>query len=163
MTCTELTLSVLIMLQPWYQDADMSIDERTDLYRPVAETICRVAKNRSEQAWLMAQAYSESKLAKYVIEGNCASGPPGARCDEGLATSVWQTHRHCVGAWKAGPPEQRRDAAARCAIRTARHGVTVCGIRGAFGFQSGRRICNGSWIERRVRLYRFVLARLEAK
>jgi hypothetical protein len=86
--------------------------------------------------------------------------PAGSRCDEGRATGVYQVHGHCRNAWTAPTHDERLDAGARCAVRGARHGSTVCGIRGAFGFQTGTRVCSGNWIEPRVRLYRLILGRM---
>jgi hypothetical protein len=163
LTCPVVLLRVLLSLAVWHQDADLSPDARSALYRPVAEAICRVSRTTQEQAWLAAQAYSETTLAAYVIEGRCADGPPGIRCDEGRATTEWQVHRFCIAAWTAPTLDERREAGARCALKTARRGLTVCGVAGAFGFQTGRRVCEAPWLEPRVRLYRWILSRIEAQ
>jgi len=166
LTCPIVLLRILLSLAVWHQDADLTPEARSALYAPVVATICRVARTPQEQAWLAAQAYAETRLAAYVIQGRCHAGPPGARCDEGRATTEWQAHGHCTAAWTAPTLDERRDAGARCALRTARHGLTVCGIEGAFGFQTGRPLCSGPWIERnavpRVRLYRWIFSRMEA-
>lgn len=165
MTCPIVLLRILLSLAVWHQDADLSREARSALYAPVVETICRVGRTPQEQAWLATQAYSETTLAKYVIEGRCADGPPGIRCDEGRATTEWQAHGHCTAAWTAPTLEERREAGAQCAIRTARHGLTVCGLLGSFGFQTGRPLCSGRWIERnavpRVQLYKWILSKMQ--
>jgi hypothetical protein len=164
MPCYAILLRILLALPVWHQDADLSPDARAELYRPVAASICRVGKTPQEQAWLAAQAYSETKLAKAVLEGRCADMPAGSRCDEGRATGVYQVHGHCRNAWTAPTHDERLDAGAKCALRTAKYGVTMCGLAGSFGFQTGRRVCAGDWIGPRVRLYRLILGRmLDAK
>jgi hypothetical protein len=158
--CFEALLAILLSLAVWNGDAALSPESRTVLYSPTIDAICRVGKTPQEQAWLAAQAYSETHLASYVLTERCSAGPVGSRCDAGLATGPWQLHLHCRDAWKATTYQERLDAGARCAVRGARHGSTVCGIRGAFGFQTGIRVCSGNWIEPRVRLYRLILGRM---
>lgn len=159
MTCIEIILTLFLSLPRWHQDTGTR-EARTELYRPTVETVCRVGTNNSERAWLASQAYSETKLARFVLEERCSEGPHGA-CDHGLATGPWQSHGP-VEAWQAATQAERFDAGARWALRHARHGFAVCGAAGSFGFQTGRKVCSGAWIAPRVSLYRLAFQRLEA-
>jgi hypothetical protein len=119
--------------------ADPAPEDRARLYRPVAVAISAVAKNRTEAAALVALAYAETRLARYVLDGYCAQGPVGARCDGGRARGAWQNWSHCKALWAV--PENhpsRHIEGARCAIRLLRAGRQQCGdLAGAFGVYAG--------------------------
>jgi hypothetical protein len=145
-TCAYLVLLALLRLAPWYQDVGDSFQARSELYYPVAVAICAVASNDTERAFLAWQAYQETRLARYVLEERCHDGPPGVRCDAGLATGPWQMHAWCTGAW-TGTQQARLEAGARHALRLARRCRTP---EGWFAAQSGRASCSAPWARQRV-------------
>jgi hypothetical protein len=111
-------LAAALSLSPYVGDKIDTPEQRSTLYRPVAEAIAEVAKTKSEASILVALAFHESGFARFVIEGRCAQGPPGQRCDGGKARGVFQLHEAaCREAWKLkdGSVESIR-AEARCAI-----------------------------------------------
>jgi hypothetical protein len=138
MTCIEIILAFWLSLPVWYGDRHETTEQRLALWTPVAETICRIATADADRARAATQAYFEgARLARYVIEGRCHDGPPGCRCDEGMAWGVWQVHRWCGRAWnKSLPTRERRDAALRCALQAGHSGLRSC--RGDQGWFSGQ-------------------------
>lgn len=112
-------------------------DQRAKLLRPVARAIATVAKNKTEAAALVAVAYSESALARYVVDGECHQGPAGARCDGGLSRGVFQIRSWCRALW-AGPEgaATRHLAGARCAVQRLRQGTRECFGKGYEGVMS---------------------------
>jgi hypothetical protein len=137
-TCIDIILAFWLALPGWYGDRHLTDAQRLDLWMPVAKTICRVAKTDTDRARAATQAYFEgSRLARYVIQGRCHQGPPGVRCDDGLAWGVWQVHRWCKRAWnKSLPVHERRDAALRCVLQAGRTGLRSCrGEQGWFSAQ----------------------------
>jgi hypothetical protein len=167
MICLEIILAFWITLPQWHLDhADRA--GRIELYTPVAASICRVARNDTERAWLATQAYAETKLARYVLEERCQDGPPGERCDAGRAIGPWQAHKanptaryqYCTEAWTAPTRAERYDAGARCALLVAR---TCRTPEGWFAAQSGRGRCKASWARKRVRMMWRMLAQIKGK
>jgi hypothetical protein len=157
--CISLILRAWLALPVWYQDTDLTQDQRADLYRPVAEAVCAVATTDTERAFLARQTYSETKLARYVLEDRCKDGPVGARCDSGLATGPWQSHRWCAGAWK-GTQAERFAAGARCALRLAR---SCREPEGWFAAQTGRAQCHAAWARRRLPLFWWMLEKVRPR
>jgi hypothetical protein len=153
-------LSAMLSLPQYVGDRGESLEQRTALYLPIAESIARVAKNDRQAALLIAQAHEDSKFARYVIEGRCSEGPPGVRCDEGRSYGVYQVSvRYC--------PDRDLDGQARCALKAAGGGVERCHGRGVtpihslfVGLAGGGRSCTWEGADQRVRTYRKVLAEL---
>lgn len=115
-------LAAALSLSQYVGDKVDTAEQRSTLYRPVAEAIAEASRTNVEASMLLALAYHESGLARFVIEGRCADGPPGQRCDGGKARGVFQLHAAaCPDAWKldAGSVESIH-AEARCAIRLLR-------------------------------------------
>ena len=91
-------------------------------------------------ARVVALGVSESHFARYVMDGRCADGPDGSRCDpnhrgEAQSLGPWQQRRRaCPAAWAAplGSVEQLR-AQARCADRLMRGAMRRCANRGVPG------------------------------
>jgi hypothetical protein len=159
MTCIEIILAFWLTLPQWHLD-DGTLAERAALYLPVAASVCRVARNDTERAFLATQAYAETKLAKLVILERCHEMPAGVRCDEGRATGPWQPHKWCSEAWTAPTRAERYDAGARCALLVAR---TCRTPEGWFAAQSGRGRCKASWARKRVRMMWRMLAQIKGK
>ncbi|HEX7671403.1 MAG TPA: hypothetical protein VF395_17540 [Polyangiaceae bacterium] len=115
-------LAAALSLSQYVGDKVDTPEGRETLYRPVAEAIAEVARTNVEASMLLALAFHESGLARFVIEGRCADGPPGQRCDGGRARGVFQLHESaCREAWKledGSVPSIRAEA--RCAIRLLR-------------------------------------------
>lgn len=123
----EIILTAMLSLPPYTGDRGDTPAARAELYRPVAEAIAEVAPgNPTKAAALVALAYAETKFARYVLTGNCASGPPGMRCDNGRARGAFQVWAWC-DAWRhpEGSPESLR-AEARCAARALAAGKRRC-------------------------------------
>jgi hypothetical protein len=152
---------VLLALPPWYQDADEPKQQRLARLTPVAVEVAAAAHSlKYTEADIIAAAlltlgWHESRWARYVGEGRCLDGPPGARCDpyRGVpqARTYWQVHRNaCPAAWRQRPGSAAElQAAARCAAvhwqgaygrckRRAVHGP----VAGAF---SGYRGADCNW------------------
>jgi hypothetical protein len=120
-------LAILVALPPWYQDLDEPRLAREVRLEPVAIEIDRAAHSLRYHepveiaAALLTIGWHESRWARYVGEGRCMDGPPGARCDphRGVprARSYWQVHRGtCPAAWAHEPGSHGElKAAARCA------------------------------------------------
>jgi hypothetical protein len=164
-TCVALILRTWLALPVWYQDTGLTLDQRADLYRPVAVAVCAVARTDTERAFLARQTYGETRLARYVLEDRCKDGPPGARCDAGLATGPWQAHRvspysrnqHCNEAWTAPTLAERYAAGARCALQLAK---SCRNPEGWFAAQSGRGQCHAEWARRRLKLFWWMLEKV---
>lgn len=126
------TLRVLAAMlgQPaWYEDASETPEQRADLLRPAAMAITLATEDPTEQAALVALGWHESRWARYVLEGRCADGPEGARCDSGRARSPWQVHDYglCRAAWSYAESDPRAlEAAASCAVRLLRGAKSRC-------------------------------------
>lgn len=153
----ELVLAALCALRP-YPDQGTA-DERRALLHPVAEAIVAATGGQLQPtAAMVALGYHESAFARYVLEGRCGDGPPGARCDSDRkgrpqARGPWQVHDWCP-AWKLpeGSPESLA-AEAHCAERMMRRSWELCGRTwlGAFsGYATATRVC--SWPRARVRV-----------
>jgi len=115
-------IAAAMSLSQYVGDRLETPEQRSALYRPVAEAIAEVSRTDAEASLLVALAYHESRLARFVIEGRCADGPRGQRCDGGKARGVFQLHQSaCPEAWvlEDGSTESMR-AEARCAIRLLR-------------------------------------------
>lgn len=121
-------LAVMLAQPAWYQDAAEPPEARADLLRPVALAIELATEDRTEQAALVALGYHESAWARYVVEGRCADGPDGVRCDHGRARSPWQLHhRACPGAWELAEDDPRAlERSAACAARQLRGAKGRC-------------------------------------
>ena len=118
----EAILAAALSLSRYVGDRSDTPEQRSSLYRPVAEAIAEVARSKFEASMLVALAFHESGLARFVIEGRCSDGPPGQRCDGGKARGVFQLHEAaCHDAWERedGSIESIR-AEAHCAIRLLR-------------------------------------------
>lgn len=161
-------LMVMLGLPGWSLDSDDTDEARARLYRPTAVAVAEVAASRTEAAWLVAQAWHETRYARYVLEDRCADGPPGARCDAGRARGPWQVHRWCSVAWDESASDAvRLRAGAECALRGYRRGFQRCGtLAGAFAAQHSWSMsptwCTQRWAVRRAQTHRDVEARLWA-
>ena len=167
MTCPSLILAAWALLPTWYGDRHESTDTRDAHRLPVATAICRATTDAKERKFLATQAYSETTLARYVIDDRCSDGPVGARCDEGRATGPWQVHRsmaRCArNAWdKSLPVTERYLAGAQCALANWRYGVARCkSDAGGFAAQGGVLVkCGAAWARRRVALMERIGGRL---
>ena len=120
-------LKVFLMQAPFDWDRSLSVEERTELSRPYAEAVAKAANTYWEAALLVADAISETHMARYVIEGRCMQGPVGQQCDpkHGVprARGVWQLHEAaCRKAWAS--PESSYESIqleAECTIQLMRH------------------------------------------
>lgn len=148
-------LAALMLLPPWHQDVSDSPEARAALYGEAVDAIYAVARTDFERVFLATQAYSETRLSRYVLEERCKDGPRGARCDDGRATGPWQAHRWCAGAWDSRVTKlERFKAGAQCALIAARAGMQACGgVSGAFEYQRGP-VCSKAWAAPRVALFR---------
>ncbi len=163
--CIQAILAIWLALPHCYLDRADSHNQRISLYRPAAAAICRLTKVRWERAWLAAQAWHETRLARHVLEERCKDGPPGMRChwvDGPLSIGPWQPQRKwCPGALWAFSLGDRYLEGARCALRLARMGRASCGtIEGAFAHQSGDGGCFAEWAQRRVPTFYRAMARV---
>ena len=115
-------LAAALSLSQYVGDKVETLEQRSALYRPVAEAIAAVSRTNTEASLLIALAFHESGFARFVVEGRCADGPPGQRCDGGRARGVFQLHQSaCPEAWKLeGGSSQSVRAEAGCAIRLLR-------------------------------------------
>ena len=171
---TERVLAAMLALPQYVGDRDDNPDKRSELYRPLAQTIAAEARgNRSKEAALVTLAWLESRLARYVLEGRCKEGPRGMRCDAHPRTGVprargaFQVWGWCRDAWRhpEGSIESMR-AEARCASRMLSAGLQRCRGRhpagdwaGAFsGYRNGA--CTWAPAAARARRMETVLARL---
>ena len=155
-------LAILLAFPPYSGDRSMTLDERREMLRPVAESIARKAGNNLRKAALLStQSFEDTGLARYVIEGRCQDGPRGARCDDGRSYGPYQVAvRYC--------PDRDLDGQADCALRAAWGGVARCRdhalspVHAWFVGLAGSGVpCNWPEADRRVRTYRMVLARFE--
>lgn len=167
MTCIDIVLRFWLGLAPWYLDVGESPEQRAELYRPAADAVCTVGRTPLERAYLAAQTYAETRLARYVLEDRCEDGPVGARCDGGLATGPWQVRAWCREAWTGSEPS-RLKAGAACSLRMFRWGYRRCETdrleeRLAAGFAAnggGSTRCGAPWAGKRVSMLQTVWARL---
>jgi len=161
-----LILAAMLSLPGWYLDKDDTPEQRSELYRPVADAIHTVAKNRRQQAFLVTQAWAETKFARYVLEDRCQDGPIGARCDRGKASGPWQVWSWCKDAHdKSLTNAQRFEAGARCALRGYHQGARMCtGYEGMFIAQRGGMLgsnpCQKQWAIKRAKTMKLIEVRL---
>lgn len=115
-------LAVMLSQPTWHGDMAETPEQRADLLRPVAMAIELATEDQTEQAALISLGWHESRFARYVIEGRCQDGPPGARCDNGRARSPWQLwRRSCPSAWELAEDDPRAmERSAACAARLLR-------------------------------------------
>jgi len=163
-------LAAMVVMPTWYQDLDETPEQRADLLRPAALAIANATDDRTEQAAMVALGWHESRWSRYVIEGRCADGPKGARCDNGRARSPWQVHAYgiCRAAWAYAEDDPRTlEAAASCAVRYLRGAKSRCAGQhpagdwaGAFSqYGTGAR-CTRPKSAERVRTMQTVMLRL---
>lgn len=167
-----LLLLVMLGLPQWYQDRGESAEERAELLKPMAAAIAKVCTGGRKAAWCVAQAWHETKLARYVLEDRCSDGPVGARCDAGRASGPWQVHSWCRDAHnKSLSMAKRFEAGARCALKGYNYGLSKCGgrVSGAFAAQHTALLgqpleqwCTKPWAVRRVGTMQSVERRLWA-
>lgn len=160
----EIALAALRAL-PAYPDHG-NAEERDALLRPVAEVIVEVTGgDLARTSALIAIGNAESAFARYVLEGRCASGPKGARCDWNYrsrtndARGPWQVQRWCRQSWDY--PEATREALlgeARCADKLVRSAWAKCRtLTGIYaGYATGNRSCEWKHAERRRKVSAFV-------
>ena len=158
MTCAATILAFWLTLPQWHLES-FTPAERAAHYLPVAESICRVARNDNERAFLATQTEYETHLAWGVLDERCHTLGKHA-CDGGLATGPWQAHRWCPSAWTAPTRADRYDAGARCALRMARQCRTP---EGWFAAQGGFRRCAADWARRRVPMFWRILEKLRLR
>jgi hypothetical protein len=118
------TLAAMLSLAPWVGDAGESPEAREARLAPYARAVDAATGSLALRAALVALAWHETKMARYVTEGRCHDGPPGQRCDNGKARGPWQLHGWC----KATTPE----------------GEAVCAA-GMLSYMLTR--CDGDWPE----------------
>lgn len=161
------TAIVLKALQalPAYPDQG-SAEERAALLQPVAEAIVEATGgDAARSAALVAIGNAESAFARYVLEGRCADGPKGARCDWNYrsrtndARGPWQVQRWCRQSWDY--PEASREALlgeARCADLMIRRAWVKCKTQvGIYaGYATGNKSCEWKHAERRRKVGSFV-------
>lgn len=139
-------LYVLMGLVPWYGDRDDTEAQRRALLQPIAADIAFAVAEKSDglspelkASAVMAVGDHESHWARYVIEARCSEGPPGARCDEGLARGPFQQHASaCPRAYRhpEGSRESLREEA-RCAVRLLTGALRRCRGRHPAGDWAG--------------------------
>lgn len=150
------TLAVILLLSPWH--GDRGDNDREALLRPVAHAIDSVGHTREERAALIADAYTESSFARYVLEGRCSDGPPGQRCDpdaHGVARArgPWQVWHYCQ--------KNGLEGEAECVVRLLRMGHSRCASwEGAFAALHGPS-CQWAPAMRRVQLMQRLLPMLD--
>jgi hypothetical protein len=142
-------LHIMLGLAPWYGDRHDTPLQRHVLLAPIAAEVALAVTEKSDglspelkAAVVLSVGYHESKWARYIIEGRCEEGPPGARCDNGSARGPFQQHLEaCPLAYKY--PEASRESLheeARCAVQLMTSAFRRCGgWRKAFGSY-----CSGS-------------------
>lgn len=148
-----LVLAVLLSLPHYTGDRSDTPEERAALLGPVASAIAAAAKNEREAAVLVTLGFHESAFARYVVEGRCKDGPPGAQCDGGLARGPWQVHSWCRPLWTAQDgSSEALHAGALCAVRLTRTAYVKCGRTWEGLFSGYRRLdrCKWSGAKRRV-------------
>lgn len=165
------TILAVMLAQPtWHGDLAETPEQRADLLRPVALAIELATHDTTEQAALIALGYHESGWARYVLEGRCADGPPGARCDHGRARSPWQLWRRaCPSAWELSEDDPRAlERSAACAVRLLRgargrcRGMHPAGdVAGMFSGYARGGVCTWAPAAGRARSMASVLVRLE--
>lgn len=154
-------LAALLALAPYHGDRHLSVDERRLLLVPVADAIASTARDDKEAAFLIAQAWHETKFARLVLEGRCDEMPRGQRCDpdrKGRPQSVgpWQIK----GRWCRGAGTLEGQAA--CVMRLARGGRERCrSWHGAFAAQLGAGSCTAPRAAARVETMRKSLYRVQ--
>ena len=161
MGAVEQVLAALLSLSPYSGDVAESFESRTQLVDPVAAAIVAATSDTRERAFLVAQAWHETKLARYVLEERCQDGPAGAQCDEGRAIGPWQAH--CREAHQAATLEERYVAGARCSLRQWRYGLARCKGAEQAGFlaqHGGIMACSSKRYADRVRTMRRVFGLL---
>ena len=136
----EVILLALLALPQYAADRDDSPEARCELYRPVAVAIAETARTPEQAAALITQAWHETRLARYVLEGRCQDGPRGARCDpdkHGVprARGPWQL-------WRAACKADDLRGQAKCVLGTMQLGLARCASwAGAFYALRGHWAC----------------------
>src|SRR5689334_14713732 len=110
-------LAAMLALPHSHLDRTETLEERTALYRPVAETIVAVSRTEEEEAILVADGHHESAFARAVLEYRCQDIGRLA-CDRNRARGTWQVREWCRG---SGPLVE-----ARCALQIIRDGRERC-------------------------------------
>lgn len=144
-------LVVLLGLPPFHSETDESAEGRQARLQTVAAAIDHAAAAHAHRwppqktaAALLALGWHESRFARYVGEGRCHEGPPGARCDPNRhgvrqARTYWQLHRvACPAAWAL--PEgsaAELQVAARCAAGLLIGAEHRCRHRTPYGLLAG--------------------------
>lgn len=148
-------LSAMLALGGYAPDAGDAPEARRALYLPVAEAIAATARTPEEAAALVSDGFYESRFARYVLEGRCADGPRGARCDpdkHGVARArgAFQVWRYCKATDTRGE--------AKCVLSQMRLGLRRCsGWDGGFAALHGAS-CLWAPSQRRVQVMRKILA-----
>lgn len=125
MDFSHVVIQAMLSLPQYAGDRADTPEQRAELYRPVAQEIANVTRgNRTAAAALVTLGWFETRFARYVLSGNCASGPVGMRCDwdhrtkRPRARGAYQIWGWCTEAWKH--PEGSQEslvAETRCAAR----------------------------------------------
>jgi hypothetical protein len=162
MGCFELVMAAFLALPTWRLDSGDSA-VRVAQYATTVQAVCAATESKVEQAFLIAQAWHETKLAEPVVAEQCHRMPKGERCDEGQASGPWQVHRWCRAAWDQSTTRLTRfTAGAKCALRGFRRGSRVSW---ALGFQAQRSSnpVAKQWAIRRAKTMATVLAKLRSQ
>lgn len=163
-TTASIILRVLLALPPHQEDTDWPY--RDAELQPLAEAIAQTAKTPQEAAGLVTVAYEESRLARYVGDGRCHEGPPGARCDNGRARGyfqLWQVACPQAYRFKAGTIASLK-AEVVCARRLLVSGYKRCqsvnpagSWAGAFAIYGTGHSCEAPWSEHRQSVFYTIL------
>ena len=166
---TEIILRVMLKQPPSALDKKDTPEQREELYRPVARAIALASQGSlTMAAALVSQSWHETKWARYVLEGRCKDGPPGARCDWNkfrrgpMARGPWQIHNWCKDAWNAvDGSSESYEAGAACEVRLIKYHYKQCKTwEGAFA-GSWRSTCSSPTARKRADLMAEVLPDLQ--
>lgn len=160
-------LVAMLELPHYVADRHEPESVRAELLRPYAEEVSFQARTPEEAARVIAAGQHESGFARYVLEGRCAEGPPGQRCDDGKARGFAQLHLAACRDAHAQPVNTRLSIAleVRCVFRQLRAAEQRCAgraltpLHGAFAGYAGRP-CNWRGADARVKTARRVLEAL---
>jgi len=162
-------LVLLLALPQWSGDSHETAEQRRTLLTPVASAIASTVEHavacedclshqraRMLAVLLATQAWHETRLARYVLEGRCHDGPDGAQCDGGLARGPWQVHQWCRAAWDHEDGSLRsHEGGAYCALDLMVRGMRRChSVEGAFAGMRGTAECSSPWAAERARSVR---------
>jgi hypothetical protein len=135
----ELILSAMLALPQFSEDRSDTAEQRRELYLPIATAIAAVARTNEDAAFLIAQAWHESRFARAVLTGHCELMPKGMQCDpdkHGVprARGSWQVWHFCKATTVEGE--------AKCVLSTAHLGLARCASwGGAFYALTGHGAC----------------------